>query len=242
MAFNWIPPGTFWMGSPEEEPGRYENEEPRHRVTLTRPFYFGVYPMTLQQHQELLGVLGPDEALLGSRADHPICDISWEAAQEVCLWLSQLPAEQAAGRHYRLPTEAEWEYACRAGTSTPFSFGATLSAEEANFNSVEPYGRVQPTPAVGTTTRVGSYPPNAFGLYDLHGNVQEWCRDWYGPYPAEDQTDPTGPEQGDQCVLRGGSWLVDGTRCRSARRNHFDPDSHNTNYGLRVVLELTPSR
>jgi uncharacterized protein (TIGR02996 family) len=244
MAFQWIPPGTFWMGSPEEEPGRYENEGPRHRVTLTRPFYLGVYPMTPQQHLELMGPPPTGEVQLGpARADHPICDLIWEEAQEVCLQLSELPAEQAAGRRYRLPTEAEWEYACRAGTCTPFYFGETLSVEEANFKSTEPYGPVPPTAGVGGTTRVGSYPPNAFGLYDLHGNVQEWCRDLFGPYPAEDQIDPIGPEQGDQCVLRGGSWLVGGALCRSARRNNFFPDSyHHANYGLRVVLELTPSR
>jgi uncharacterized protein (TIGR02996 family) len=243
MAFNRIPPGIFWMGSPEEEPGRYDNEGPRHRVTLTRPFYLGVFPMTHQQFHELMALPRSDQTWSGSsRSDHPICDITWEEAQEVCQRLSALAPEQAAGRRYRLPTEAEWEYACRAGTLTPFYFGAMLSAEEANFNSAEPYGPVRPTPPVGGTTRVGSYPANPFGLYDLHGNVQEWCQDWFGPYTPEDQTDPTGLEQGETCLLRGGSWLVNGIRCRSARRNHYYPDSHHPNYGLRVVLELSPAR
>jgi uncharacterized protein (TIGR02996 family) len=243
MAFNRIPPGTFWMGSPEEEAGRYDNEGPRHRVTLTRAFYLGVYPITQQQYQELMGPPHPDEVQPGSaRSDHPISDITWEEAEEICQRLSELPAEQVAGRRYRLPTEAEWEYACRAGTMTPFYFGETLSAEEANFRSDEPYGRVRSTPSIGGTTRVGCYPGNAFGLYDLHGNVQEWCRDWFGPYSAEDQIDPTGPEGGEMCLLRGGSWLVNGVRCRSARRNHYYPHSHNPNYGLRMVLELSPLR
>ena len=147
-----------------------------------------------------------------------------------------------AGRAYRLPTEAEWEYACRGGanSSTPFSFGGSLSSTQANFDGDYPYGGAAREPYLQRTTAVGSYPPNAYGLFDMHGNVWEWCQDWFGPYSRKSVKDPTGASTGEHRVLRGGSWYNGGSDCRAACRVHDDPGSRDHDGGFRVVCVAAP--
>jgi formylglycine-generating enzyme required for sulfatase activity len=168
---------------------------------------------------------------------------------EFCQQLTNLPAEKKAGRAYRLPTEAEWEYACRAGTSTPYSSGKTLSSKEANFNGNFPYGDAARGPYLRKTAKVGSYAPNAWGLYDMHGNVAEWCSDWYDPnyYRESPKADPKGPAKGVVStdykdfyrVVRGGCWLDEAGACRSAYRFRAMPHDAYQLIGFRVVCEVS---
>jgi formylglycine-generating enzyme required for sulfatase activity len=159
---------------------------------------------------------------------NPVEMVSWNDAVEFCRKLSDLPAEKSAGHVYRLPTEAEWEYACRAGTKTKYSFGDS----EAELGEFGWYGKNS-----SGATVVGGKKPNSWGLYDMHGNVNEWCQDWYGSYPSGAVTDPTGPSSGSRRVTRGGSWLDSADSCRSARSG-FDaasPDDQYISLGFRVV-------
>jgi formylglycine-generating enzyme len=172
---------------------------------------------------------------------YPVEQVSWDEAAEFCRRLSLLLEERKAGHRYTLPTEAEWEYACRAGTVTPFAFGHNLglSSTQANFDGTRPYGSAEVGPYLERTSKVGSYPANAWGLYDMHGNVWEWCQDWYAEgYDLASEVDPTGPVHGSQRVLRGGSWNNSGFICRSARRNKYAPDFRNSNIGFRVALRV----
>jgi formylglycine-generating enzyme required for sulfatase activity len=162
-------------------------------------------------------------------------EASWDQAVSFCKKLSELSEEKKAGRVYRLPTEAEWEYACRAGTTTETAFGDTLSSLQANFNGNAPFGDAPKGPHLKRTTRVGSYKPNAWGLHDMHGNVWEWCSDWldddyYARSPVED---PKGPETGKQHVVRGGAYFYTGEHCRSATRSH----PVRAGIGFRVVCD-----
>ena len=147
-----------------------------------------------------------------------------------------MPEEKKAGRTYRLPTEVEWEYACRAGTTTPFHFGSQLNGRQANCDGTVPYGTDTEGPNLEKTTPVGNYPANAWGLYDMHGNVWEWCSDWYGEYPSASLTDPNGPANGSNRVFRGGSWYGVAVNCRSARRDGDDPSFRDGFLGFRVAL------
>ncbi len=153
---------------------------------------------------------------------------------EFCRKLSALPGELSAGRAYRLPTEAEWEFACRAGTTTPFHFGSQWNGREANCNGNHPYGTTTKGPYLERTTTVGSYASNGFGLYDMHGNVWEWCSDWYGDY-ATTVDDPTGPVEAMPRVLRGGCWDDGGQCCRSAYRDRYGPEFRSYGFGFRVA-------
>src|SRR5262249_11368647 len=141
-------------------------------------------------------------------ADFPVERVSWHEAVKFCKKLSVRPAEKRARRVYRLPTEAEWEYACRAGTSTPFHFGRSLSSRQANFDGNAPYGGAAKGPWLRRTCKVGSYQPNGFGLFDMHGNLFQWCNDWYGRdyYKDSPRQDPQGPDEGTARIVRGGSW------------------------------------
>ena len=219
MQFKLIPAGAFTMGQGEEA----------HEVTLTKPFKMGVHEVTQAQYEQVMGV-NPSEY---KGAANPVEKVSWKDAIEFCRKLSELPAEKAAGNVYRLPTEAEWEYACRAGTTTNYNFGD----DEPEF---ERYGWYDKN-AGEKTHPVGSKQPNAWGLYDMHGNVCEWCQDWYGDYPSGSVIDPTGHPTGAAysfCrVLRGGAWSQIAEECSSAFRGGDDPSFNiNGDYGFRVCL------
>jgi formylglycine-generating enzyme required for sulfatase activity len=244
-----VPAGKFVMGSPATEAER-EPEELPHEVVITRPFYLGVYEVTQEQYQTVTGK-NPSffNQTRGGGADHPVEQVRWAEAVEFCQRLSERPEEKKAGRAYRLPTEAEWEYACRAGTSSAFHFGDALSSKQANFNGNDPYGGAAKGPYIQKTARVGSYPPNAWGLHDMHGNVWEWCADWYDPdyYKHSPKPDPKGPTQGVLStgfradffrVVRGGCWLDEARGCRSAYRFRFQPSEPYRWVGFRVVCEV----
>ena len=225
MKFVVIPPGEFMMGSPKDEPGR-EDDETLHKVTLTQPFQIGMHEVTQEQYQTVMGT-NPSQ-LKG--AQNPVELVTWDEAVEFCRKLSELPKEKSMGYVYRLPTEAEWEYACRAGTTTKYSFGVS-DARLGGYAWSEEYSDK-------TTHSVGRKKPNAWGLYDMHGNVWEWCQDKYGIYQSGAVTDPTGPASGDSNALRGGSFLDRSSYHRSARRTFTLPEFRNRtngNYGFRVV-------
>jgi sulfatase modifying factor 1 len=165
--------------------------------------------------------------------------VSWTEAGSFCWNLTLM--ERKAGRlpdgwEYALPTEAQWEYACRAGTTTVFSFSDSLSSKQANFKGTEPYGGAEAGPFIERTTDVGSYAANPWGFFDMHGNVREWCADWYGKYPTGSLTDPTGAASGSNRVTRGGSWDSVGRHLRSAGRNFDTPGYRNYTLGLRLSL------
>ncbi len=195
-----IPAGKFMMGSPASEKGRNENET-QHEVTLTKPFYMGKYEVTQEQWFEIMG--GNPSKEKGRML--PVTNVSWNDCQD---FIKKLNAKTNGG--YRLPTEAEWEYACRAGTTTKYSVGDKITPKDANYRASK----------IGEPVAVGSYKPNAVGLYDMHGNVWEWCEDWKVDYPKEAVIDPKGPEAGKNRVLRGGSFTGVGMHSRSA--NWFD--------------------
>ena len=241
MKFAAIPAGSFTMGSPADEPDR-SGMENQHVVEITRPFCLGVYPVTQDEYQRVIGT-NPScfaEAetgdALGTVAGRlPVERVSWDDACEFCRRLSELPAEKAAGRHYRLPTEAEWEDACRAGTATAFAFGPSLAPTQANFDCGRAAG------IASGTTAVGSFPPNAWGLHDMHGNVWEWCADWFSPdyYGRSASRDPQGPPSGFAHVLRGGGWRSRAAQCRSAARYSATATQRHDAFGFRVAC-ITP--
>nr|WP_088243201.1 formylglycine-generating enzyme family protein [Calothrix rhizosoleniae] len=227
-----ISSGNFPMGAPEDEEGRNEGERPQHPVAVTS-FWMGKYPVTQGQY----------EAIMGKNPSHfkgdnlPVERVSWYDAVEFCDRLSQY-----TGKQYRLPSEAEWEYACRAGTTTPFHFGETIISELANYKAEYTYGDGSKGIYRGETTPVGSFEvANAFGLYDMHGNVWEWCVDhWHGNYenaPTNGSAwvEPENKDKNRSRVLRGGSWLNNPETCRSAYRLFNSPDYDHLAFGLRVV-------
>jgi formylglycine-generating enzyme required for sulfatase activity len=241
MKLVLLPAGTFWMGSPPDEAGRRDNEGPRHEVLLSNGLYLAIHTVTQAQFQRIMG-RNPSrfDVAHGGGADYPVENATWEDAVEFCRRLSALPEEKAAGRKYRLPTEAEWEYACRAGSETPFAFGAALSAAQANFNGNFPFGGADRGDYVEKTMPVGSFTPNNFGLGDLHGNVWEWCADWLGSdyYGRSPKRNPQGPDTGQFRVLRGGSWQNHAVSCRSAYRNGLSPRSRDHCTGFRVAADV----
>lgn len=227
MKFAWIPPGTFLMGSPTNEVGRSHDEIP-HRVTLAKGFYLGVYLVTQEQWQS---VMGHDPSRFKDERNLPVDGVSWHDCLDFITSLRQ------GDRYpYRLPTEAEWEYSCRAGTMTPFHFGETISTEQANYNGNYAYGDGSKGVYRGKTTPVGSFPANAWGLHDMHGNLMEWCADWHGDYANGDLADPQGPTSGKLRVLRGGSWYLNPGNCRSARRGKNEPGLRYLNCGFRLCF------
>jgi len=195
-----------------------------HQVTLTQPFFIGVYEVTNTQWQQVMGSV-PSEWKDGGR---PVETVSWEDAVDFCQKLSKLPAEKSAGRMYRLPTEAEWEYACRAGTTTAYSFGDNESLLGGFAWFARNSGK--------QTHPVGQKKPNAWGLYDMHGNVEEWCSDWWGDYPGGEVTNPQGPSSGSTRVLRGGSWNFSARFCRSALRPRVALSGRDGSLGFRLAL------
>jgi formylglycine-generating enzyme required for sulfatase activity len=239
MRFVLIPAGTFLMGSPPGEDRRGGDEGPPRRVTISRPFHLGIGPVTQQEYQAVMGA-NPSHFKRGNSGGltHPVEQVSWELAAEFCRRLSALPEEGKAGRRYSLPTEAEWEYACRAGCASPFAFGEALGAADANFDAARPYGGGSSGRKLERTSKLGAFAANAWGLMDMHGNVWEWCRDWYdeATYQGGPATDPEGPSRGAMKVVRGGSWDNSGHLCRSAKRNKYAVDFCNDTIGFRVAL------
>ncbi len=249
MRLVLVRPGTFWMGSPVEEEDRYGDEGPRHLVTITRPFYLGAFQVTQAEFEKVMGrqpsyfhARGNGfEAVRGlDTGQFPVDSVSWEDTDQFCRRLSQLPEEQKAGRVYRLPTEAEWEYACRGGTAwrAPFHCGYAFSSRQGNFDGTKPYGRTRRGPNLKRPCTVGSYAPNAWGLFDVHGNVWEWCADWFSTryYEASPERDPQGPGDGDMRVLRGGSFYYVGSSCRAAIRFGRGPEARSNLDGFRVAM------
>lgn len=236
MEFAPVAPGSFQMGSPAGEKDRLETETP-HTVRIGKGFWMGIHEVTQKQYAQVTG--GDPAHFKGDNL--PVEKVSFDDALDFCRKLSALPQERAAGRSYRLPTEAEWEYACRAGTNTPFHFGESVNGMQANHDGTKPYGTSQSGPNLGKTAPVGSYPANAWGLHDMHGNVWEWCADWYGPLAADAVTDPKGADKGAGRVLRGGSWANAGKNCRAADRYGYAPSSRTNYLGFRVVLEISQS-
>jgi uncharacterized protein (TIGR02996 family) len=241
MRFALIPPGRFMMGSPEEEEERYADEGPRHEVVLTRAFHLGVFPVTQEQYQIVMGDNPSSYRRKRGTKTLPVECISFNDALGFCAALGDLPGEKKAGRRYTLPTEAQWEFACRAGTSTPFYFGRSVNAGLANL--IGAYGNAPVVRALNHPTPVGKYPANAFGLYDMHGNVWEWCLDRYSntAYRGGPRTDPTGPKRGRDRVLRGGGWSSRCDLARSADRGTNHVDARLNFNGFRVVL-VPPGR
>ncbi|HMZ82570.1 MAG TPA: formylglycine-generating enzyme family protein, partial [Acidobacteriota bacterium] len=232
MEFILISPGSFLMGSPESEADRETDEGPQHKVTISQPFYLGKYEVT-QAEWKVVMEDNPSE-FPGERL--PVDSVSWDDCQE---FLKKLNARND-GYTYRLPSEAEWEYACRAGSKTPFSFGEKVTMKQVNFSGNFPYGDDPETDGQGKPVSVGSYPANAWGLYEMHGNVREWCQDWlqvdYTDAPTDGRPWVSGPET-QYRVLRGGAWNVNARDCRSATRSGNTPDATDNSYGLRVVAE-----
>lgn len=233
MPFRRIPAGEFMMGSPASESDR-SDEERLHPVRITRPFYLGTFEVTQSQFQRVMQK--NPSSFKGDTL--PVESVTWQDANEFCWRLSELPAERTAGRKYRLPTEAEWEYACRAGSTTVFPQGHSLSSLKENFDGRQPYGGAPEGPDLAGTVRVGNYPPNAFGLHDMPGNVSEWCADFFDrEYDQPDsRVDPAGPSTGARRVTRGGNWLNGAQRCRSAARSSELPRSADSVIGFRVVV------
>ena len=246
-----IPAVTFMMGSPATEPARNTDETP-HPVTLTKGFCMGKHEVT---QAEYLAVMGnnPSSFTTTDNSGNPISPdlsrpvetVGWQDATDYCAQLTVRERSAGllpAGYVYRLPTEAEWEYACRAGTTTPFHYGNELRSGMVNFYGLYEYRVGNPSyyNAAGIyldrTISVGNYAPNAWGLYDMHGNVREWCQDWYGTYPGGSVSDPQGAPTGSARVIRGGGWGDNADYCRSARRNGRNPTDRYQLIGFRVVL------
>ena len=223
MKFVYVSPGTFIMGSPTDEPGR-DSDERQHRVTLSKDFYIQITEVTQRQWQAIMGHNPSHFKNCGNNC--PVETVSWNDCQE---FIRRLNQKEKANK-YRLSTEAEWEYACRAGSTTPFYYGIDQSmlSNHAWYGDVSRKG----------TRPVGQKKPNAWGLYDMHGNVWEWCQDWYGEYPTGYVIDPKRPSSGSSRVLRGGGWSNNARYCRSANRGRDNPDNRNYFYGFRLARDL----
>jgi formylglycine-generating enzyme required for sulfatase activity len=243
-----IPSGSFLMGSPPNEAKRATDEGPQHKVTL-QGFFISQTPITQAQWRKVAEwtpikaerwgrEINPSPCRFGGRLDsdqRPVENVTWHDAMEFCHRLSQ-----RKGRHYTLPSEAQWEYACRAGTTTPFAFGTTLTSELANYNATYSYGDGPKGEWRKQTTPVGMFPANAWGLHDMHGNVWEWCLDhWHGSYEGAPSDGSAWLRPGSAIawcrVLRGGSWLYGPKDCRSAYRVFGRPDDAIDFVGFRVV-------
>ncbi|QEG01355.1 Serine/threonine-protein kinase pkn1 [Stieleria maiorica] len=248
MKFQRIPPGVFSMGSAIDQPGRKPDEFP-HLISISREFFLAAYEVSqseyrfvMQSNPSYFRIHGDGQKdLQGQLPDQlPVEQVTWDEANEFCRRLSRLPAETASGRRYRLPTEAEWEYACRAGTETAFFFGDQIGQNQVNGDGRFPYGTSPRTAFLRRTCDVAMFRPNAFGLYNLSGNVAEWCQDWYDAdyYRSSHDDNPTGPITGSERVLRGGSWFDGGVALRSSNRQSAAPTTRLPFHGFRVVCEV----
>ena len=227
MTFVYIPPGRFSMGSPSSEPYRDSDEKP-HGVTLSRGYYLQATEVTQGQWQAVMNKNPSHFDKCGD--DCPVEQVSWEQVQDFIGRLNRLEE----GKTYRLPTEAEWEYAARAGSDTAFASGGITEKKCGHDPHLDPMGWYCGNSAKSTHP-VGMKKPNAWGLYDMHGNVYEWCHDWYGDYPPGPVVDPVGPSDGSYRVRRGGSWLNHAGNSRSASRDRFLPVRRYRNLGFRLL-------
>ena len=228
QVMRWIAPGQFWMGSPEGEQERVSSEL-LHQVILTRGYWLADTTCTQALWQE---VMGDNPSRFSDDPQCPVEQVSWEDCQT---FLEKLNQRLDFTLMLRLPTEAEWEYACRAGTQTPFSFGETLSPEQANYDGRYPYASGRTGVNRERTLPALEFAANSWGLFQMHGNVWEWCADWYGDYPKETAIDPCGPSEGTGRVLRGGGWLHLGRSLRSAFRLASSPGIRSDRIGLRLA-------
>lgn len=231
QVMRWIPAGEFIQGSPENEPDRQEDEVQRH-VTLTQGFWLADTACTQALWQAVMG----DNPSYFKGDDLPVEMVSWEDCQGFFKELNRLIPELGL----TFPTEAQWEYACRAGTITPFNWdSAELNSDLANFDGSMPYANNAKSENRKRTVPVTRFTPNDWGLYQMHGNVNEWCADWYGEWRAEPARDPTGPSEGNGRSLRGGSWIGGGRWLRSADRVGSGPGGRDIGLGLRVAAGET---
>jgi len=224
IQFVTIPGGTFIMGSPTDELDRQEDET-QHSVTLST-FKISKYEITFEEYDDFCNATGrkkPSDSGFG-RGKIPVVNVTWYDATEFAKWMG-----------CRLPTEAEWEYVARAGTNTVFNTGNNISVLQANFDGNYPYNKGEKGIFRQKPMSVGSFEPNNWGVYDMHGNVWEWCSDWYGEYSTEQQTDPKGFETGTCKVYRGGSWNNYARLLRSADRRDYDPNGSTYSLGIRLV-------
>jgi sulfatase modifying factor 1 len=225
IEFVDIPAGTFTMGSPSSEKGR-KDDEIQHQVTLSA-FKMSKYPITLEQYGLFCDATGRTKPWGGERGNLPVSRVTWYDAAAYAEWIG-----------CRLPTEAEFEYAARAKTTTPFYTGDCLTSEQASFNGEEPYANCAKSEDRNKSLPVGSFPPNAFGLYDMHGNILEWINDWYGEYNVNEKINPKGPEKGTNKIIRGGGWHNAAWECRSAYRGGgLYPGTRGTGIGFRIVKD-----
>ena len=225
------PAGTFMMGSPSGELSRLKDEE-QHQVTISKDFYIAKYPVTQAQYK----------AVMGNNPSHfkgdnnPVEYVSWFKAKEFCDNLNEVTGStRPAGYKFDLPTEAQWEYACRAGTTTSLNSGKNITSENGRCSNLDEVGWYYGNSEMNTHP-VGLKKPNAWGIYDMHGNVSEWCSDWYGEYPSGISTDPEGPVNGSDRVYRGGDSCGDPRFCRSADRSSREPDGESDGLGFRIAL------
>jgi len=226
----WINPGIFTMGSPTNEVDRLANEEPQTQVTISSGFWMSKYETTQAEYQS---VMGTNPSYFKGDPHHPVERADWDDATNYCGKLTvheRVAGRLPSGYAYRLPTEAEWEYCCRAGTTTRFGFG-----DDSGYAQLGDYAWYYSNSG-NTTHPVGQKKPNAWGLCDMHGNVWEWCLDWYGTYPGGSVTDPKGLASGSDRVFRGGGWGVNGGGCRSAFRVGSWPGNRGNGIGFRPVL------
>lgn len=239
----WVEPGVFHMSSPANEAGR-DDDEPAFQATLCHGYWLGRFEVTQAQWSVVMGTNPSEFSELGP--DAPVENVSWEDAMRFCRRVTRrerawqrIPSQYS----FRLPTEAQWEYACRAGTTTAYAWGNRFpegicnaensegTGEDGNVATFHKQGR-----PVSSSMPVGTFEPNAWGFYDMHGNVWEWCHDWYADYPAKPETEPNGPDTGEIKVLRGGSWFSGKGRCRSANRDWGDPGNRYHDLGFRLAL------
>ena len=243
VAFRWCPPSArhgFWMGSPAGEEHR-DRDETRHQVVLTQGFWM----METEVTQGLWTAVTGKEPDYFSKTfpvptkgdDYAVKEQSWEDCQE---FISKVNAGGTVpeGLRAALPSEAQWEYACRAGTSTVFHFGDSLGSDQASIDGREPYGDAKKRPYRAKALPVRTFAANAWGLHDMHGGVWEWCADWYSPYVSGKQINPLGPKEGRYRVLRGGTWWSNAINCRSAYRGRLDPKDGSCKYGFRLTLQV----
>ncbi len=219
-----IPAGTFMMGSPPDEKDRDDDEGPQHEVTISQDFYLGKYEVTQAQWE---AVMGSNPSYFDGKPNNPVEDVSWNDCQD---FIDNLNDMGLISGEFRLPTEAEWEYACRAGTTTRFYWG-----DDPKETEIDDYAWYGGNNSPYGTKEVGQKLPNAWGLYDMSGNVYEWCQDWYGDYPSGPIVDPTGQQSGSSRVLRGGYWYYYLQYCRSAFRYYYSPDFRHSGIGVRLL-------